>query len=249
MTIYQQSDNAPSPLSASMASDALRQTLSRAGEEGPWILASAGVGSLYSRVFSSRNGEDVLGILMIDPLHEDLLSRVGATSRGFMLWLQGAMSPLGIERNFGAILKGWSSADRVWGRASYLSGKRIFAKLQESLMAGLSKREVESSRVIQRKDVPLVVISSGEQMRRDNEWEDKVGSARSTQSRGFLVHSPPYFLGLLADWINVKQQRDLSHLTGNLEDWDVVDDAPHQVWQTLKGREVMERRLRKLAKL
>ncbi|KAK0754170.1 hypothetical protein B0T18DRAFT_312898 [Schizothecium vesticola] len=214
---YAWSDNAPSPLSVSMASDALRQTLSRAGEEGPWILASAGIGSLYSRVFSSRNGEDVRGILMIDPLHEDLLARVGAPGRGFMLWLQGAMSPLGIQRNFGAILKGRGSADRVWGRASYLSGKRIFAKLQESLVASLSKREVESSRVIQRKDVPLVVISSGEQIRRDSEWEDK--------------------------------QRDLSHLTGNLEDWDIVDDAPHQVWQTLKGREVMEKRLRKLAKL
>lgn len=190
MTIYQQSDNAPSPLSASMASDALRQTLSRAGEEGPWILASAGVGSLYSRVFSSRNGEDVLGILMIDPLHEDLLSRVGATSRGFMLWLQGAMSPLGIQRNFGAILKGRGSADRVWGRASYLSGKRIFAKLQESLMAGLSKREVESSRVIQRKDVPLVVISSGEQIRRDSEWEDKVGSTRASNPVDFSSTLP-----------------------------------------------------------
>jgi hypothetical protein len=174
-----------------MASDALRQTLSRAGEEGPWILASAGIGSLYSRVFSSRNGDDVRGILMIDPLHEDLLARVGAPGRGFMLWLQGAMSPLGIQRNFGAILKGRGSADRVWGRASYLSGKRIFAKLQESLVASLSKREVESSRVIQRKDVPLVVISSGEQIRRDSEWEDKVGSTKSTQSRRFLVHPPP----------------------------------------------------------
>jgi len=154
---------------------------------------------------------------MIDPLHEDLLSRVGAPGRGFMLWLQGAMSPLGIQRTFGAILKGRSSADRVWGRSSYLSGKRIFAKLQESLVASLSRRDVESSRVIQSKDTPLVLISSGEQIRRDPEWEDK--------------------------------QRDLSHLTSSLEDWDVVDDAPHQVWLTLKGREVMERRLKKLTRV
>ena len=158
-----------------MASDALSQTLSRAGEEGPWILASAGIGSLYSRVFSSRHGKDVRGILMIDPLHEDLLSRVGGPGRGFLLWLQGAISPLGIQRSLGAILRGRNSADRVWGRASYQSGSTIFAKLQESLVANsLSKRDVESSRVIQDRDTPVVVISSGEQIRRDSEWEDKV---------------------------------------------------------------------------
>jgi len=130
---------------------------------------------------------------MIDPLHEDLLSRVGAPGRGFMLWLQGAMSPLGIQRNFGAILKGRSSADRVWGRASYLSGKRIFAKLQESLVASLSRRDVESSRVIQSKDTPLVLISSGEQIRRDPEWEDKVGSTKSTQFPSISRTPPPIF--------------------------------------------------------
>jgi len=63
------SDAAPSPFSVSTASDILGETLSRAGEEGPWILVSAGVGSLYSRVFSSRHGREVKGILMIDPLH------------------------------------------------------------------------------------------------------------------------------------------------------------------------------------
>lgn len=32
----------------------------------------------------------------------------------------------------------------------------------------------------------------------------------------------------------------------NLEDWDIVDDAPHRVWDTPSGREMMERRLQKL---
>ena len=47
----------------------------------------------------------------------------------------------------------------------------------------------------------------------------------------------------------MKQQRDLTHLTNNLEDWDVVKNAPHQVWTTLEGRQLIEKRLRKLAKL
>ncbi|KAK4218743.1 hypothetical protein QBC37DRAFT_437043 [Rhypophila decipiens] len=212
------SDAAPSPLSASMASDALSEALARAGEEGPWVLASAGIGSLYSRVFSSRHGTEVRGILMIDPLHEDLLPRVGAPGRGFRIWLQGAISPLGIRRLLGAMLRGRSSEDRVWGRAAYQSPRWIFAKLQESLVAAsLTKRDVVSSRAIQYKDTPVVLISSGEQIRKDSEWE--------------------------------AAQRDLSHLTDNLKNWDVIKKAPHQVWETLEGREMIEKRLKKLVKL
>lgn len=150
-----------------------------------WVLASAGIGSLYSRVFSSRHGDDVKGILMIDPLHEDLLPRVGAPGRGFLLWIRGAISPCGIDRILGAILRGRRPVDRVWGRSSYQSGTTIFAKLQESLVAdSLTKRDVISSRAIQDKDTRLVVISSGQKIRKDREWEDKV---RSISINGLVV--------------------------------------------------------------
>lgn len=198
-----------------MATDALSEALARAGEQGPWVLASAGVGSIYSRVFSSRHGREVKGILMVDPLHEDLLGRVGRPVRGFMLWLQGILSPLGIDRIPAAFFRHRTREDRVWGRSAYQGGKMIFAKLQESLVAdSLTKRDVISSKAIQYQDTPLVVISSGKQIRRDSEWEEK--------------------------------QRDLTHLTRRLEDWDIVDNAPHQVWRTLEGREQIEKRLRKL---
>jgi hypothetical protein len=198
-----------------MATDALSEALARAGEQGPFVLASAGIGSIYSRVFSSRHGKEVKGILMIDPLHEDLLDRVGRPGRGFALWFQGIISPLGIDRLSGGIFRGRNREDRVWGRSAYQSGKMIFAKLQESLVASsLTKRDVISSKAIQYQDTPVVVISSGVQIRKDSQWEGK--------------------------------QRDLTHLTRNLEDWDIVDKAPHQVWRTWEGREVIEKRLRKL---
>jgi hypothetical protein len=198
-----------------MATDALSEALARAGEQGPWVLASAGVGSIYSRVFSSRHGREVKAILMIDPLHEDLLDRVGRPGRGFMLWIQGVISPLGIDRIPGAFFRYRNREDRVWGRSAYQSSKMIFAKLQESLVAdSLTKRDVISSKAIQYPDTPVVVISSGEKIRRDSVWEEK--------------------------------QRDLTHLTRHLEDWDIVDNAPHQVWRTLEGREQIEKRLKKL---
>lgn len=198
-----------------MATDALSEALARAGEQGPFVLASAGIGSIYSRVFSSRHGKEVKGILMIDPLHEDLLGRVGRPGRGFALWFQGIISPLGIDRLSAGIFRGRNREDRVWGRSAYQSGKMIFAKLQESLVASsLTKRDVISAKAIQYQDTPVVVVSSGVQIRKDSQWESK--------------------------------QRDLTHLTRNLEDWDIVDKAPHQVWRTWEGREVIEKRLRKL---
>ncbi|RDW67701.1 hypothetical protein BP6252_09097 [Coleophoma cylindrospora] len=209
------SDNAPSPFSAGMASDVLSEALGRAGETGPWVLVSAGVGSIYSRIFSARHRHDIHGILMIDPLHEDLLHRVGAPGNGFLYWAWGIISPLGLDRIPGAIFRGRSREDRVYGRAAYQGGKYIKAKLQESLVAdSLTKNEVSSARNFQSENVPLVLISSGIEIRKDTEWERK--------------------------------QRDLSHLTKKLVKWDIVEKAPHEVWKTLDGRQLIEKRLNKL---
>ncbi|KAI9172064.1 hypothetical protein HJFPF1_01556 [Paramyrothecium foliicola] len=168
------SDTSPSPLSASFAVDALSEALAQAEETGPWVLASAGIGSLYSRVFSSRHGKEVKGLLLVDPLHEDLLGEVGSASRGFWLWFRGIVSPLGIDRLPGAILRGRTTRDRIYGRAAQQTGKFIFAKLQESLVAdSFTKRDVESSRQIQLRKTPLVVISSGEQIKQRKDWDEK----------------------------------------------------------------------------
>ncbi|KND90244.1 Uncharacterized protein C23C11.06c [Tolypocladium ophioglossoides CBS 100239] len=209
------SDAAPSPLSAGFAVDVLGEALAQAEETGPWILASAGVGSLHSRVFSSRHGHDVRGLLLIDPLHEDLLGAVAAPGRGFLLWVRGVISPLGLGRLSGVIFRGCTTRDRVYGRAAQQSGKFIFAKLQESLVVdSFTKRDVQSSRQIQQRDTPLVVVSSGREVKRSGEWE--------------------------------KKQRDLTTLTDNLKHWDIVDGAPHQVWDTREGRQQIEKRLRQL---
>jgi len=211
------SDNAPSPFSAGMAADVLSEALARAGENGPWVLASAGVGSVYSRVFSSRHGQDVKGLLLIDPLHEDLLYRLASPHRGFLLWLRGVFSPLGLDRVAGALFKGRSREDRIYGLSAYQGGKYIKAKLQESLVAdSLTKNEVTSARRIQSENTPLVIVSSGIELRRDSVWEGK--------------------------------QRDLSHLTRKLVGWDIVNKAPHEVWETFDGSEVIERRLGELAR-
>jgi len=81
------SDNTLSLFTASNTADSLSKALARAREETQWILASAGISSIYSRVFSVHYGSDIQGLLMIDPVHEDLLYRVGNPQRGFLLWV------------------------------------------------------------------------------------------------------------------------------------------------------------------
>jgi len=152
---------------------------------------------------------------LIDPLHEDLLYRIGRPQRGFLLWAWGILSPLGLDRVPAAIFKGRTREDRVYGRSAYQGGKFIKAKLQESLVAdSLTKDEVRSSRNIQLKDIPLALISSGIEVKRDSNWAEK--------------------------------QKDLSHLTDNLISWDIVNKAPAEVWRTLEGRAIIEKRLKAL---
>ena len=168
------SDNAPSPHSAGMSAEALSEALARAGEQGPWILVSGGIGGIYSRIFSSRHNRDVHGIFLVDTLHEDLLYKIGAPGPGFILWARGIIAPLGLDRLPAALFKGRSREDRVYGKTSYQSGKFIKAKLQENLVANsLTKNEISQARNIQNENTPLVVISSGIEVRKDGEWEAK----------------------------------------------------------------------------
>ena len=181
------------------------------------VLVSAGIGSIYSRIFSARHGSEVRGLLLIDPLHEDLLDDVGGAGRGFGLWVRAALSPLGLGRVPGALFRGRTREDRVWGRegGGGDNSKRLLAALQENLAAAtVSRREVASSRAVQSRNTPLTIVSSGDRVRAVPGWADR--------------------------------QRDLGHITDDLRHWDVVGDAPHRVWEAPRGRKLIEERMREL---
>jgi len=58
------SENAPSPHSGGMSANALTEALAIKGEEGPFILVGAGIGGIYSRIFSARNVRNIVGKLI-----------------------------------------------------------------------------------------------------------------------------------------------------------------------------------------
>lgn len=65
-------------------------------------------------------------------------------------------------------------------------------------------------------DTPLVVVSSGIEVRRSDKW--------------------------------AKTQEDLTKITKNLKEWDIVKGAPHEVWKTTEGRQVLGKRLKEMVK-
>lgn len=218
---YGWSDNAPSPHSAGMSANVLAEALAISGEKGPFILVSAGYGSIVSRIFSAHNFRDVAGLLLVDPLHEDLLApRIGSPARGFSLWGWGILSPLGVQRVLGSLFNGQTREDRVYGYAAIQGGKLLKARLQENLVAAsFSRSDVGQARTVQREaapETPLVVVSSGKVIAKDSSWEE--------------------------------YQRDLTNLTAKCLAWDVVKDAGHQVWRSEEGRKVLVKRLEELIK-
>lgn len=171
------SDNAPSPHSASMSMDALSDALTQAGEEGPYVLVASGEGAIYSRIFASRHASQTKGMLLIDALHEDLLDDfLGGIGHGLALWLRGVIiAPLGLDRLSGAIFQGCTPRDRVYGAKAYQSDKFIKAALQENLavVGSVTANEVERAKEAQDPRLPLAVVGSGAQAKRDSRWADK----------------------------------------------------------------------------
>ncbi|KAK9235734.1 hypothetical protein V1525DRAFT_251951 [Lipomyces kononenkoae] len=168
------SDNAPSPMSAGMAIDALSDALSQMQERGPWILVSHGVGGIYSRVFAARHAGDVDGLVLVDAFHEDYFSsHVGSSASGFGYWIHGFVSPFGIDKQLGWIFGGRTSTDRLYGRSQSTIGKHNFAKFQEQVAARtFTKYEIIAAREILPKRTPMAVVSSQYMIQNTEGWAD-----------------------------------------------------------------------------
>jgi pimeloyl-ACP methyl ester carboxylesterase len=69
------SSSASGPRSAQQMADDLDALLTTARVPGPYVLASFSFGSLVSRLYASQHPDDVAGMVLIDPLSEELEAR------------------------------------------------------------------------------------------------------------------------------------------------------------------------------
>jgi pimeloyl-ACP methyl ester carboxylesterase len=66
-----QSDPAPTPRDGAAAAADLRALLGAAGVPGPYILVGHSLGALLSRLTASQIPDQVVGVVLVDPVHED----------------------------------------------------------------------------------------------------------------------------------------------------------------------------------
>jgi pimeloyl-ACP methyl ester carboxylesterase len=66
------SDPGPTPRTPARVADELHRLLAAAGEEGPYILVGHSMGGPISRLYTRTYPDEVLGLVWVDPAHEDL---------------------------------------------------------------------------------------------------------------------------------------------------------------------------------
>lgn len=188
---YAFSEGAPSPISIGLVSEYLSEALTKEKIEGPFSAVGFDIGGLYSRVFALRKPGQMHSILLVDSWHEDLLKQFPFSGlnkknenrhvfdnqlelmtswQGFLLWVRGLVSPLGIMRSFHWFFhpRKYSSKSRIFGRDMVYSYKYLRSRLQEQITSSiLSYNEVRSSDI---KNIPLSVILSDGMIKQSLNW-------------------------------------------------------------------------------
>lgn len=106
------SDPSPNPRTSRVMAQELHSLLHNAGVPAPFVLAGHSLGGANTRVYASLYPDDVLGIVLIDAVHPDILRRsppeVGEYLKTFirMLNRRGSLMPFGISR-----IMGWCGTD------------------------------------------------------------------------------------------------------------------------------------------
>ena len=93
---YGFSDPDDRPLDAASVADDLHEALQRRGLAGPYLLVGHSLGGGYIRVFAARHPDEVAGLVLLDPVHEEQLQRqpAEATEQLEQARLQLAIAPL-----------------------------------------------------------------------------------------------------------------------------------------------------------
>jgi pimeloyl-ACP methyl ester carboxylesterase len=78
------SEPSPGPRTAQAMVDELRKLLSAADIAGPYVLVGQSFGGLVARLFAATHGEEVAGLVLVDPAHEDVVERAPEQVR--VLW-------------------------------------------------------------------------------------------------------------------------------------------------------------------
>ncbi|EMG45800.1 hypothetical protein SBY92_003418 [Candida maltosa Xu316] len=228
---YAFSDSAPPPESLGIVTEYLMEALDHEKIEGPFAVVGFDIGGLYARMFASRNRAKIQSVLFVDSWSPDLLKKwpfsgsgkknestkvfkksleVMDNITGFILWLRGFASPLGIVPSIHWFLHPmkFSSKSRIFGRDMVYSSKYIRARCQEQLVSGiLSYNEVMDADI---NDLTVGVISSDFMIKKSlnwGKWQREISKLSSKTAEWVIAENSDHFI-----WRSPTGRKELQQL-------------------------------------
>jgi len=172
---YGWSDPAPMPPGASSTVADLHRLLGAAGEQPPYVLVGHSLGGVYARLFAHTYPAETAGLVLLDPSHEEMTSRLPEDWQAHMraanteaaagLGVPTLLADYGIAALFPQLAQADSrlpaeaqAALRALGGASGKGFRALAGELgaSEAILA-----EVRAAQITNLGDLPLVVIKAG----------------------------------------------------------------------------------------
>jgi pimeloyl-ACP methyl ester carboxylesterase len=169
---YGWSDPGPESRTARRLAGELRALLQAAGEAPPYVFAGHSLGAIIVRVYAADYPDEVAGLVLVDPRHEDFYTRMPAEylqvdeNNYRNAQVLQAITPIGVTRiagNLGSLgafdaylapLQG-QGADAAWAKMIY-NPQHWATAVAERAVIDDSYAEVRATRLPA--DLPLVVL-------------------------------------------------------------------------------------------
>jgi pimeloyl-ACP methyl ester carboxylesterase len=153
---YSWSDRIPGPRTSAAIVSELHQVLMRAHITPPYLLVGHSFGGLSMRLFASRYADEVTGMVLIDPTHEDQFDRLTRTEVGKSL--VPALGRRFVIANHWQIPAALPQETKVTAQALALTPDSISSLYSELEYMQLSAKQVRDVRD-PFPDLPLIVIA------------------------------------------------------------------------------------------
>lgn len=151
----------------------LHELLEAADVPGPYLLVGHSIGGLYVRHFAALNPADVVGMVLVDPSHENLIARLPEDSDAveqtknlkYLRWAR-FLTATGVTRLFRmpvANSRDLDSAER--GIASAIGYRYASYEAFYNEAAAIVEATSAGDAVIASPDIPVIVLTSSENAR------------------------------------------------------------------------------------
>jgi pimeloyl-ACP methyl ester carboxylesterase len=160
------SDPGPQPRDAQQITNELHLLLSKANIPGPYVLVGHSAGGLYVRLYADQHPNDVVGMVLLDPGHPDMVARIPALEAkdradAQLVSTMGLLAHIGVPRLVGvgqANAKGLPAQQSAEASAFYATAHHW--ETLGALIAAEAETDSEVRATGSLGDRPLVVLSA-----------------------------------------------------------------------------------------